>query len=810
MQQFNHMYMNEQDNNNYNERMNASRINAEIEKLKKNKLESEQLPYIIGEFEKLSDILGSVDVEVAESLDTALKQSLADGSLLKIDLVNNINLAGTKKTELENVIATADITTYSTRGEINSSIVNVKDKTFNAKGNANYYNNGNFYIDASFSQLANDDTVSFLNALTLANLTKSTLIIPEGNYFIQPDAQLSIKCPVICLGTIMTLNKGSNSTFVIERDKPYTTINGSEIATLLTSGLTAIPELSNYEGCQLVLTSSEWLIHRNITPAEDYYKNETTRVLNGGLLEKPLTNTYANNSNVVLNLINKDVALNIQLKIKLYGNVDPNGREIVRNLRTDVTFTIDLENVSNSLAKTGIASTWNCDIKFKNCRISGFVMSGLGYGVSLSLCYNTKFENCNIYDCRHAITGRHNVDTFVNGGQYSSNTNSVIDDHWGNNLTVINANLMSNDSIIGFAGNGVVTVENCNIIMNCAVLFVRRSDTPYINGKIRLVNSNVNYNFSGAFLLYKIASNTYNFGIDLVNPDIEIKNVTVNRNGISTGYMNIIGSDAITAGNKKDILPKNITIENLNFVNCPMKIYLISLGLIDNVFVGDINISVKNLKSDKSVTNTSSDNYAKFYISLSLNSASTISPINKLSLDIDNMDNMYLSGDALPIIDSVIKNSKVVGIYPPSAGSYVAGNLYDSTPNKIIKFINCLIDIPSVAKLLSNFDFSLCYFIKCNLSALGGTNTGALTINSVQGCTFDSGSISAGYINNMLVNRYGKTSLDIARIIGYRSNAGSPIGSLTPQYIGEEVFDSTNLKWYKSVGTSNTNWVALN
>jgi hypothetical protein len=41
---------------------------------------------------------------------------------------------------------------------------------------------------------------------------------------------------------------------------------------------------------------------------------------------------------------------------------------------------------------------------------------------------------------------------------------------------------------------------------------------------------------------------------------------------------------------------------------------------------------------------------------------------------------------------------------------------------------------------------------------------------------------------------------------GYRSNAGSPVSVLYPLFIGEEVFDSTNKAWYKSVGTSNTDW----
>ena len=42
--------------------------------------------------------------------------------------------------------------------------------------------------------------------------------------------------------------------------------------------------------------------------------------------------------------------------------------------------------------------------------------------------------------------------------------------------------------------------------------------------------------------------------------------------------------------------------------------------------------------------------------------------------------------------------------------------------------------------------------------------------------------------------------------VGYRSNAGSPSGALTPKHIGERVFDSTNSLWYIATGTANTAW----
>jgi hypothetical protein len=44
----------------------------------------------------------------------------------------------------------------------------------------------------------------------------------------------------------------------------------------------------------------------------------------------------------------------------------------------------------------------------------------------------------------------------------------------------------------------------------------------------------------------------------------------------------------------------------------------------------------------------------------------------------------------------------------------------------------------------------------------------------------------------------------------FRTVTATPVSSLTPTYLGEMVYDSVGLKWYKSFGTANTNWTALN
>lgn len=42
-----------------------------------------------------------------------------------------------------------------------------------------------------------------------------------------------------------------------------------------------------------------------------------------------------------------------------------------------------------------------------------------------------------------------------------------------------------------------------------------------------------------------------------------------------------------------------------------------------------------------------------------------------------------------------------------------------------------------------------------------------------------------------------------------RVNAGEPNGSVTPQYAGEIVLDTTNNALWKAMGVANNTWVAL-
>lgn len=42
-----------------------------------------------------------------------------------------------------------------------------------------------------------------------------------------------------------------------------------------------------------------------------------------------------------------------------------------------------------------------------------------------------------------------------------------------------------------------------------------------------------------------------------------------------------------------------------------------------------------------------------------------------------------------------------------------------------------------------------------------------------------------------------------------RSNAGDPTGSVTPQYAGERMLDTTNGTLYQALGTLSSSWVQI-
>jgi len=59
-------------------------------------------------------------------------------------------------------------------------------------------------------------------------------------------------------------------------------------------------------------------------------------------------------------------------------------------------------------------------------------------------------------------------------------------------------------------------------------------------------------------------------------------------------------------------------------------------------------------------------------------------------------------------------------------------------------------------------------------------------------------------------DKSGNSPLDRKYSDFNRMNAGTPIGALVPLYANEVVLDTTNLRLWRAVGTTNNDWSLVN
>lgn len=60
-----------------------------------------------------------------------------------------------------------------------------------------------------------------------------------------------------------------------------------------------------------------------------------------------------------------------------------------------------------------------------------------------------------------------------------------------------------------------------------------------------------------------------------------------------------------------------------------------------------------------------------------------------------------------------------------------------------------------------------------------------------------------------VVNKGTYTPVDKKYATPNRTNAGTPVSSLTPLYTNELVLDTTNNVYYRANGTTNTSWLPV-
>ena len=95
-----------------------------------------------------------------------------------------------------------------------------------------------------------------------------------------------------------------------------------------------------------------------------------------------------------------------------------------------------------------------------------------------------------------------------------------------------------------------------------------------------------------------------------------------------------------------------------------------------------------------------------------------------------------------------------------------------------------------------------------HISIVGVTGTKAIVY--ITGTTVYLSTVANASVSNAAVAYVAPTFEVISTQLGYRTGTATPSGSVTPSFVGEEYLDTSAVKWYKSTGLTNTDWVALN
>ena len=157
---------------------------------------------------------------------------------------------------------------------------------------------------------------------------------------------------------------------------------------------------------------------------------------------------------------------------------------------------VDRHALVSSLCSTGRCA----NVTFNRARVSGATYNGLGYNLLHSNCANITYRNCISINCRDALAGRHGKNILVDGGHFNR-----VDDHYGRNITVRNAEIHAVSTMIpgygtpdvdlsqwGFIPSVAFVFGGCNFriescrIVGCSNVFGGRGDTADLYGTITI------------------------------------------------------------------------------------------------------------------------------------------------------------------------------------------------------------------------------------------------------------------------------------------------------------------------------------
>jgi hypothetical protein len=337
---------------------------------------------------------------------------------------------------------------------------------------------------------ATNDHAAFLLWAAAVNSSGRDWVIPPGNYLLDGASTINLRTSGRCFGTLLIPKSNHDTRIVFERD-----VAGAVIST---TGWTAMnrgansANALNAAGKYLDISSTLVLIERDGNPATPYLKQEFIRATNpDGTFTTPLVNTYGvpASPTVTVTAYEPSRPIFVQgLRIRrtgVNGGVE-NGLGCLRVERDAATFQgfqLINDNPAQPLA-VGVDVVRCADVVFQSPHIQGLQYPGLGYGINLSNTIGFVCEEPVFVDCRHSISGRHNVDAHLKGGNYGG----AIDDHWGDRMVIETpvVTVKQGESCVQYAGNDITIINpTCT---NGRNLLSIRADTPQLGGAVVIEN----------------------------------------------------------------------------------------------------------------------------------------------------------------------------------------------------------------------------------------------------------------------------------------------------------------------------------
>ncbi|MFA1821151.1 hypothetical protein ACDX78_13425 [Virgibacillus oceani] len=333
------------------------------------------------------------------------------------------------------------------------------------------------------SQPAADGVTDDTNALqTISDYARDnglSLYMPNYDYKING----TVKCytSITCSGNIILNTNDNGYAFEFMSNKPKVDIDADSL-TGLYEGSTKVEGLPAERGATWIIRSNERLIKRNNPTNPEYQKAEASVLIdNEGGIYPPLDTTYSDKSGIFecYFIEKEDHVLTIEGFNFIYNGEEKADRRAMLINRSDVLLRdINIINKTNLGIATMIRTVDAANVFFENVKGSGANPDDLGYGISVGRSCNIRFNNCEITDCRHAITGRHAKNVIIDGGIYSD-----IDSHWGNNYIIKNLTVIG---LIQFAGKDI-KIDNIKSYTGSAILSIRH-DTPSLRGVVVIKN----------------------------------------------------------------------------------------------------------------------------------------------------------------------------------------------------------------------------------------------------------------------------------------------------------------------------------